>query len=257
MDSLDRIYIFISHSHKDIDKVRVIRNFLESLNTEPILFFLKSKTDKDEITQLIKDEINARIWFIYCNSKNAEKSHWCQTEREYALSFPKNNILNIDLDSAFEKDGSLSLKTKEDLLNSLDKIKKVSKMYFSCLHKDIALSRKLVSAFSKYNIHLITTEDLLIGDSWQWNIEESIKESEYFVIFFREEKMNCLKKELEIACKYHKKIIPALITNGRWSYNNLPDDIKLYLRTINFFIFDVNNIDKSIDNFVYNVIKLI
>ncbi len=70
------IYVFVSHSHKDLHAVRLIRNYLEQKGAEPILFFLKSLSDNDEITGLIKREIDARIWFIYCKSENAEQSEW-------------------------------------------------------------------------------------------------------------------------------------------------------------------------------------
>ena len=40
-------YFFISHSHQDIEKVRIIRNVIEeTFFYEPILFFLKCLSDK-------------------------------------------------------------------------------------------------------------------------------------------------------------------------------------------------------------------
>ena len=43
------IWVFLSHSNKDFDKVRVVRNFLEEQNYKPIMFFLKALNDDDEI----------------------------------------------------------------------------------------------------------------------------------------------------------------------------------------------------------------
>ena len=88
----EKVFIFISHSHRDLEKVRKIRNFLENNCSEPILFFLKSRDDEDEITSLIKDEIDARIWFIYCDSQNARESRWVKKELDednfiFELSF--------------------------------------------------------------------------------------------------------------------------------------------------------------------------
>ncbi len=57
----EKVYIFVSHSHKDIDKVRLVRNYLEEKGAEPILFFLKSVTDDNEVADLIKREIDARL----------------------------------------------------------------------------------------------------------------------------------------------------------------------------------------------------
>ena len=40
--------IFLSHSSKDIDKVRKIRDILESLDYEPLLFHMKCLDDDNE-----------------------------------------------------------------------------------------------------------------------------------------------------------------------------------------------------------------
>ncbi|MBQ4111381.1 MAG: hypothetical protein IJD38_01150 [Clostridia bacterium] len=58
-------WIFISHSHQDIQKVRLIRNRLEEKGLEPLMFYLKCLSDEQEIEELIKREIDERDWFIY------------------------------------------------------------------------------------------------------------------------------------------------------------------------------------------------
>ena len=67
-------WVFISHSHQDIAKVRYIRNRLEQRGFEPLLFFLKCLSDEDEIEGLIKREISEREWFIYADSDNSRNS---------------------------------------------------------------------------------------------------------------------------------------------------------------------------------------
>ena len=62
-------WIFISHSHLDIELVRKIRNELEAKGFEPLLFYLKCLNDDSEIEDLIKREINEREWFIYVDSE--------------------------------------------------------------------------------------------------------------------------------------------------------------------------------------------
>ena len=47
-------YVFISHSHQDIRKVRQIRNAMEEAGFEPLCFYLKCLHDEDEIEGLIK-----------------------------------------------------------------------------------------------------------------------------------------------------------------------------------------------------------
>ena len=77
--------------------MRLIRNYLEQQDAEPILFFLKNISDKDEIIQLIKDEIDVRVWFIYSKSKNAEKSTWVKEERAYVQTIGKGSIFPMFL----------------------------------------------------------------------------------------------------------------------------------------------------------------
>ena len=46
------------------DKVRRVRNAIEEMEHNPLLFFLLCLNDKDEITDLIKREIKARDFFF-------------------------------------------------------------------------------------------------------------------------------------------------------------------------------------------------
>ena len=97
-------YIFISHSHQDIVKVRQIRNAMEEEGYEPLCFYLKCLTDEDEIEGLIKREIDAREWFVYADSPNARASDWVRKEREYISSLGTKQIITIDLDEAGSMD---------------------------------------------------------------------------------------------------------------------------------------------------------
>ena len=94
-------YIFLSHSQNDIKKVRKIRDYLERRSFEPIVFNLKSLTDSDELTNLVKREIEARKWFLYLNSKNARNSARVQGEVWYAGSVQNKHIFSVDLDRAW------------------------------------------------------------------------------------------------------------------------------------------------------------
>ena len=99
----NKMTIFLSHSHKDIDKVRKIRDILETLNCEPIAFFLACMDDRNtELEDLIKREIDARNIFVYCKSKHSERSKWVQKERQYIEKSGNKRIYEIDLDDAFE-----------------------------------------------------------------------------------------------------------------------------------------------------------
>ena len=65
----EKLTIFLSHSHKDVEKVRKIRDILEIIGCEPLMFFLKClDDDNDKLEDFIKREIDARNIFLYCKS---------------------------------------------------------------------------------------------------------------------------------------------------------------------------------------------
>lgn len=94
-------YFFLSHSSKDIEKVRKIRNLIENENGNPILFYLKcldgdnpSGKDKEQLKSLISREILARKKFIMCKSKYTEpplSSEWIEWEKAEVKKLQKDN----------------------------------------------------------------------------------------------------------------------------------------------------------------------
>ena len=101
---MNQLTIFLSHSHKDIDKVRKIREILESLEFEPLMFYLKCLDDNNsELEDFIKREIDARNIFVYCKSENAEKSDWVQKELAYIKQSDIRRLYEIDIDLPLNK----------------------------------------------------------------------------------------------------------------------------------------------------------
>ena len=49
MNNNNDIWVFLSHSKKDYEKVREVRNLLEEQNFRPLMFFLKCLNDDEEI----------------------------------------------------------------------------------------------------------------------------------------------------------------------------------------------------------------
>ena len=102
MSSNNDIWVFLSHSNKDYEKVRILRNLLEENGFRPIMLYLRSKEDSskvEELRQLIFDEIDHRNMFIYCKSPNAEASKWVDEEIQYIKS--KDRIFEtIDIEQS-------------------------------------------------------------------------------------------------------------------------------------------------------------
>lgn len=96
----NEIWVFLSHSHKDYEKVSFLRNLLEKEGYRPIMFYLKCLDDNSEIDNLIKREIDCRAYFILCDSLNSRLSKWVQEEENYIKSKGRiYEIINIEADT--------------------------------------------------------------------------------------------------------------------------------------------------------------
>ena len=100
----ESIYVFLSHSHYDYDKVSRLRNLLEAEGFRPLMFFLKA-FEKEEykpmLKPIIKEEIDQRHRFILCRSQNSQKSEWVKFEEDYIKS-KRRPYEVIDLDASEE-----------------------------------------------------------------------------------------------------------------------------------------------------------
>lgn len=119
-------WIFLSHSHKDFDKVRVLRNELEIRRHHPLLFFLKCLDDTSEIDNLIEREIKERSWFILCDSPNSRSSHWVKAERRIIAGLPTHTSATVDLDDPISAQ-----------LASISGLTKRASVFLSYSHADI------------------------------------------------------------------------------------------------------------------------
>lgn len=103
-DKNGNIYVFLSHSHHDYDKVSRLRNILEEEGFKPLMFFLKAFDNpkyKHLLEPIIKEEIDQRDRFILCRSENTKGSKWVQFEEDYIKS--KNRAYEIvDLEAPID-----------------------------------------------------------------------------------------------------------------------------------------------------------
>jgi hypothetical protein len=157
-------FLFISHSHKDMDKVRELRNKLEDEGYEPLCFYLKCLDDNTkELDDLIKREIDARQWFVYAVSENSRKSEWVQKECDWRTREDSENkqILNWDLESGISVD-----EVSKELIRGL-------RVYISFSHRDLPFVRRLkeklkekdlqVTAFTEVDLKKDYTEEIITG----------------------------------------------------------------------------------------------
>ena len=98
-------YIFVSHSSKDWEKVRIIRNDIENLKFYPLLFHLKC-LEKDpllhkdviRLKRILKEEIASRGRFLLCNSENSKKSEFVNWEIREVKKYSNIIVEEINID---------------------------------------------------------------------------------------------------------------------------------------------------------------
>ena len=207
-------WIFLSHSSNDIEKVRKVRNAFEEYGHNPLAFHLRcmqttTKKGKEELDELIKREIDARQWFVFCESPSAAVSPYVKMEREYILASEKRKVWSIDM----------SL----DMDHILECVRKISLDLMIC-----------VDAVYPFNIDSIEMIEKKLIDC-----EYTIVDADYdgfeergFIIFV------ICKNDLEgdrfhdlilgLAChafEYGQKLIPVLV--GEFDYSSIKDEFEI------------------------------
>lgn len=133
-------WIFVSHSLRDWEKVRQVRNLLEDRGHKPLLFFLKCLNDDSEVDTLIRREIEARTWFLLCDSANARESRWVQAEMQIIKELEGKVYEVIELDSDIASQ-----------MQRVDALSKRATVFLSYLRKDYALAFRIEEALRKHD----------------------------------------------------------------------------------------------------------
>lgn len=168
-DSNNEIWVFLSHSNKDYEKVRQVRNMLEDQSLRPLMFFLHCLNDDDEIDSLVKREIDSRTRFILCDSENARKSHWVQKEVEYIKS--QNRICEtIDLS-----------KSKEEIMSTLRNFINKTRIFISYNRDVFPLAEMVYNRLRLYDFSVYMDMFYSPNNVYTRYYDETIREIEYNV----------------------------------------------------------------------------
>lgn len=212
--SNNEIWIFLSHSNRDYEKVRLVRNMLEEQSLRPLMFFLHCLNDNEEIDSLIKREIDCRTRFILCDSENARKSHWVQKEVEYIKS--QNRICEtIDLSKSLDE-----IKvTLQDFINK-------TKIFISYNREEYELAEMVYNRLSIYDFSVYIDRAWDFKSSYNQNYKDAVdflensvaKSNGYVVAIVNERVLNsnsCSRHELIKALRDNK-------STGKDSFNIIP-----------------------------------
>ena len=162
-------YVFVSHSHLDIDKVREIRNYLEKEGMEPILFYLRCMDGGDadklaSLKQLIFDEIDSREFFLYVNSQNAAASEWVQEELAYIRATHPDRLVSVDIAGG-----------KASAEQTLSRMVRGMRVFISASARDRELTHRLTDALVARDFRVYDVNNaVMTGESWMKTIAHTI-----------------------------------------------------------------------------------
>ncbi len=197
------IWIFLSHSSDDFDKVRKIRNYLEEKSYRPLMFYLKCLESDEEIYDLITREIDVRTRFILCDSENARGSDWVKKEMDYISNQnPPRSFLRIDLSQS------------DDVIHrELDSYVNQMNLFISCTRKQYDLFNKIRSRLNKYDLNVLPDIDSFnSGHKFAQEIEQQISyaaNNGYYVFLYSKDIVNSsfVVEEFKLADKLGANVL--------------------------------------------------
>jgi hypothetical protein len=215
-------WVFLSHSHRDLEKVRAIRDILERQGRNPLIFFLKCLEDDDaRLPDLIREEIKARDWFIFCDSPHARASKWVQEENKLAVAQKSHNqIERVDLE-----------KSLEEQLHKFNRLDKRATVFLSYARTDHEIADAITRALVAHDYRAwIPSESLSAGDNWQEKLLSSIEEAAtrgFVLVLFTADSLKskwCRREaEYALACaakSQRSNVIPVIA--GKFDSESLP-----------------------------------
>lgn len=183
-------WIFVSHSHRDLNAVRRVRDEFERLHGNPLLFFLMCLTEDEEVSALIKREIAARNFFLLCDSPAARISHYVQLEREFVLSLKDRKIHEIDLSWPWERQREVIYRTLQSATTFIN---------YASLDRDRA--RPYIDLLIANDFAVFEPSGLGAGTSWVEQLSTALERSVmgYFFSFLSQNwlRSRWVRREIE------------------------------------------------------------
>lgn len=160
-------WIFISHASDDIAQVRQVRNYLEAKGASPLLFHLLALKEPEEFWPIIEKEIEARNFFLYCDSETAALREWVRRERAWVEAVARKKPVRI---------GSIRVDRAELNIGHLDLFLAKTRVFPSFSRQDHEKVRPFLQALEEAGFQVFDEETgLVLGDDWRAQIKEEIK----------------------------------------------------------------------------------
>jgi hypothetical protein len=160
-------WIFVSHSHHDLKKVREIRNYLETRGHNPLLFFLKCLNDDDaRLPELIREEIKARNFFVLCDSPNAKVSKYVPDEVALVESLDGKVKETIDIGQELEPQ-----------LYKLDRLLKRATVFLNYAPEDKGIADRIRDALIRHDYCVRFDDEFTKGRGSESSVESAMDDA--------------------------------------------------------------------------------
>ncbi len=250
MTNPEGAWIFVSHSTKDWDEVRRVRNLLEEKGHRPLVFFLKCLTEHSELNELIRREIEARTWFLLCDSDNAKGSSWVQAEVAYIKELQGKYYEQIDLNEAIETQ-----------IERIDRLCKRVTVFISYSRTDEPHARRIHEALAKKDYSVWVDTALAPGSNWMQEIANAIDravERGFVLVLLSPNSVRSQFTMHEIQYALDKSarathganIVPIMLNDPRATQSAMPPSLQLLLGGIQWFDFSQGDFDANIARLV-------
>lgn len=201
-------WVFISHSSKDFEYVRTVRDYLEDSGFSTLMLYLKSLDDpskEKQMKEILKWEIDARNIFVLCESIDALKSSWVKWEIDYVEGLTNKIVTKIDIDKLKYKKCT-ELSKLDNLMNNstiysiysredknrvnliLDKLNSIGFRIFEdtvSMKLGSNISDKLnssINAIAEKGVVLIFLSENAINSNWFWKEKQMALNEQAFII---------------------------------------------------------------------------
>lgn len=200
-------WIFVSHASDDLVQVRQVRNYLEGKGASPLLFHLLALKEPEEFWPIIEKEIEARNFFLYCDSETAATREWVRRERATVEAVAKIKPVRI---------GTIRVDEPELELGQLDTFLAKTRVFPSFSHRDREQVRPYLRALEEAGFQVFGEMSIAPGDSWQDQIREELElaaRDGWVLAFLSGFSLNSpwVQAEISMAQKLGAKFIPVAI----------------------------------------------
>ena len=249
MNNPEGAWIFLSHSSKDWNEVRRIRNFLEEKGHRPLVFFLKCLTDHSELDGLIKREIEARTWFLLCDSQNARESRWVQAEAAFIKELEGKYHETIDLKEAIETQ-----------LERVERLCRRATVFLASSVQDYPFAGRMFDALIKHDYSVfLDAETLPAGNNVMQAINRVIDKAvaRGFVLLLlslNSVRSQFVRHDIEYALSKGANVIPIMIDDPAETRHAIQDAIPSIswslLSGMLYFDFSKGDFDTNMDRLI-------